>query len=242
MSNRRRKLEAAVAQIQLRYGPAAVRRAAALEQPPKRLPTTFPGLDRALDGGLPLGYVTALTGMATSGKATLAAKAVAAAQADPGALAAWIDLPRSLDVEYLHRCGVDLERLLIVRPRGAEDGLAIAAALVESRSLAVLVFDDGGDGLHEASPGVVAAALERLRTLAAQSAIALIFLADPRQPCPPLAHVAALRLVLSREQWITDGRDVHGYTAQVAVAKHKLGRSGAVVPIRITFNGSVQGS
>ncbi|MDW8319327.1 MAG: hypothetical protein RMN53_15965 [Anaerolineae bacterium] len=241
MSNRRRQLEAAVAQIRMRYGPRAVCTAAAIERPPPRLSTTFPALDRVLEGGLPIGGVTEIVGMATSGKATLAAKAVAAAQADRSALAAWMDLPRGCDVEYLHRCSVDLERLLIVRPRGAEDGLAIATALVESHTLAVLVFD-GGDALHQAGPAAVAAALERLRTLAAQGVTAVIFLVDPRWPCPPLAGVAALRLALRREEWLTEGRDVRGYTAQVAVVKHKLGRSGAVVPIRITFNGSVHGA
>lgn len=45
----------------------------------------------------------------------------------------------------------------------------------------------------------------------------------------------------TRERWLTVGQDVRGYAGQVAIVKHKLGRAGAVVPIRITFNGTVRG-
>lgn len=140
-SSRRRKLDAVVAQLQLRYGPHAIRKAAPAPEPLPRLSTTFPALDAALDGGLPTGRITEVCGQATSGKVTLAAKALTSAHAHPEAIAAWLDLPRACDPEYLQRCGLDLERLLVVRPRDAADGLAIARYLVESRTLAALVCD-----------------------------------------------------------------------------------------------------
>ncbi len=239
-SSRQRKLDAVVAQLQLRYGPRAIRKAAPAPEPLPRLPTTFPALDAALGGGLPTGRITEVCGQATSGKVTLAAKTLVSAQARPEAIAAWLDLPRACDPEYLQRCGLDLARLLVVRPRDATDGLAIARYLVESRVLAALVCD-GMAELLAADAGVVAAGLEYLATAVPQTPTALIFLSEPQAQCRTLAHVAAVRLMLRREQWIRRGRDVCGYTAQVTVAKHRLGREGTTVPIRITFNGGVYG-
>ena len=70
---------------------------------------------------------------------------------------------------------------------------------------------------------------------------AVIFLTEPQAQSRTLAHVATVRLAIRREQWITRGKDVRGYEGQVEILKHKLGRAGAVVPIRIIFNGTVRG-
>ena len=252
-STRQRKLDAVVARLQLQYGPRAIRtlasalradasagEAAPDPAPIPRLATTFPALDAALGGGLPAGRITELSGPATSGKVTLAAKTLAAAQQEPQALVAWLDLGRTCDPDYLHRCGLALDRLLVVRPAAAADALTIARHLVESRTLAALVCD-GTAQLKDADQAAVAGALERLAVVVAQSATAVIFLTEPDAQSRTLAHVATVRLVLRRECWLTMGQDVRGYAGQVALVKHKLGRAGAVVPLRITFNGTVRG-
>ncbi len=239
-STRQRKLDAVVAQLQVKYGPTAVRKAAPKPEPVAQLPTTFSALDAALGGGLPRGRITEIGGPATSGKVTLAAKALAAAQQDSQALVAWLDLSRTCDPDYLHRCGLALDRLLIVRPRDGADGLALALHLVESRTLAALVFDSTVQ-LKEIDQALVAGALERLAVAVAQTPTAVLFLAEPGAQSRTLAHVATVRLALRRERWLTLGQDVRGYEGQVALLKHKLGQAGAVVPLRITFNGTVRG-
>ncbi len=101
---------------------------------------------------------------------TLAAKVLTAAQhsAQPvrgsgqEALVAWLDLSRTCDPDYLHRCGLDLDRLLVVRPRDGADALAITLHLVESRALAALVFDSTAD-LRQADQATVAGALAPIR-------------------------------------------------------------------------------
>lgn len=239
-SSRQRKLDTVVARLQLQYGPRAVRKAAPTAEPVARLATTFPALDAALSGGLPRGRITEITGPATSGKVTLAAKALAAAQQEREALVAWLDLGRTCDPDYLHRCGIYLDRLLVVRPRGGADAVAIALHLVESRTLAAVVFDSTTD-LRQTDQTIVTGALERLAVAVTQTPTAVIFLSEPSAESRTLAHVATVRLVLRRERWLTLGQDVRGYEGQVAILKHKLGQAGAVVPIRITFNGTVRG-
>jgi hypothetical protein len=57
----------------------------------------------------------------------------------------------------------------------------------------------------------------------------------------PLAHYAAVRLLIEREQWLERHGDVRGYKAQVEILKNRLGPSGHKVAIAIEFNGTVRG-
>ena len=239
-ANRKHKLDTLVARLQLQYGPRAIRKAAPAPEFMACLSTTFPDLDTALGGGLLRGRITEIVGPATSGKVTLAAKTLSAAHAERDALVAWLDLPLTCDPDYLHRCGLDLDRLLVVRPHDAADALAITLHLVESNTLAALVFD-GTTQLRQADPATVTGSLERLATLVTQTPTAVIFLTEPQAQVRTLAHVAAVRLALRREQWLTRGNDVRGYMGQVEILKHRQGKAGAVVPIRIVFNGTVHG-
>ena len=240
-SGRKLKLDALVARLQLQHGPRAIRKAAPAAEPVACHSTTFPALDAALGGGLPRGRITEILGQATSGKLTLAAKTLAAAQRERDALVAWLDLPRTCDPDYLHRCGLDLDRLLVVRPHDGADALAIALHLMESGTLAALVFDGTAD-LAQVDPAIVSGSLERLAAIVTQTQTVVIFLSEPGAQSRTLAHVAAVRLALRRERWITRAKDVRGYEGQAEVLKHKLGRAGAVVPIRIVFNGTVRGA
>ena len=139
-SDRQRKLDAVVARLQLQYGPRAVRKAAPAPEPIAHLSTTFPDLDTALGGGLPAAdHRDPRPGDLRQGDA--GRQDPPAAHGERDALVAWLDLPRTCDPDYLHRCGLDLDRLLVVRPRDAVDALAITLHLVESHTLAALVFD-----------------------------------------------------------------------------------------------------
>ena len=142
-SQRRRKLDTLVAQLQFEHGPRAIRRAEPGERTPaaQRIPTTFAELDALLGGGLPRGRISEVIGPATSGKLTLAAKVIASAHRERDALAAWVDTWRTCDPDYMHRCGVDLSRLLVVRPDTLANALAMGLHLIESHALTVLVVD-----------------------------------------------------------------------------------------------------
>ncbi len=85
---KQRRLESAVAGLQLRHGDKAVRKASELASfsTPPHIATGFGALD-ALTGcaGFPLRASTLLTGQMTSGKLTLAYKTLVNAQSAPGA-------------------------------------------------------------------------------------------------------------------------------------------------------------
>lgn len=104
------------------------------------LPTGFARLDAALGGGgLPAGSIVEIFGP-SCGKTTLALGIVAHVQ-NSGSTAGWIDADRTFDPGYAVALGVAIERLPLIQPGSAEDGLDIACRLVRSGGLDLLVVD-----------------------------------------------------------------------------------------------------
>ena len=246
------KLDFVVAGLQRRFGPRAIYR---YERPctptlPPHIPTGFGELDQALGiGGIPRGQITELVGPVTSGKVTLAAKVVAQAQS-MGQQAAWVDLDWTLDGDYAHRCGIDVRKLLVIRPHNGEEALAISASLAGGE-LGILVFDEVASlKRHNLPPLFLEGTLARIHHRVAHSLCAVIFLTTiyfgpPGEMAnyPPgflLGHYAALKLALDREKWIRQHGDVRGYRSSVTILKNRLAPPAGPVQIDITFNGKVR--
>jgi len=142
MTRRKRvTLEQTVAAIRRRYGPTALMRAAQAEPKVPALPTGFRSLDAALGiGGLPRGQITEFIGPLTTGKTTLAARLIAQAQRLRDGVA-YLDLAGTAGPDYLASCGVDLERLPLIRPHHSHQALEIAMALVTQGGPGLLVLD-----------------------------------------------------------------------------------------------------
>ncbi len=102
------------------------------------------------DGGLPRGAVVELAspgglGQSTSLALATCASAQAAAQARGGSVAwcAWVDASASLHAPAVRARGVDMARLLVVRPPEAAIG-RVAVRLASSRVFSVIVVDLAG--------------------------------------------------------------------------------------------------
>ena len=78
------------------------------------MPTGITAVDQLLDGGLPVGAITEMTGPESSGRTSLALSYIARV-VQKGGVCAWIDGCDSLHVESAAAAGVDLSRLLWVR-------------------------------------------------------------------------------------------------------------------------------
>jgi len=95
------------------------------------LPTSLDSLDRLLGGGLPRGELVEIVGRGSCGRfaALLAAlRAVTGA----GEAAALVDQGGQLDPQAAAGIGVDLERLLWLRPQNLGDSLAAAELLIHT--------------------------------------------------------------------------------------------------------------
>ncbi len=90
----------------------------ALTPPPRVLrptaPTGIAALDEALNGGLPIGAITELTGPECSGRTSLALSFLACLTKD-NRVCAWIDVSDTLHPESAAAAGINLNRLLWIR-------------------------------------------------------------------------------------------------------------------------------
>jgi hypothetical protein len=77
-------------------------------------PTGVVALDELLEGGLPLGAITEMTGPESSGRSSVALSCVSRLTR-AGSVCAWIDVADVFDPESAAAAGVDLTRLLWVR-------------------------------------------------------------------------------------------------------------------------------
>lgn len=129
--------EAARVLLPLREASAHWRRQ---EQSRPRCTTGLAALDELLGGGWPYGKVSELIGPISSGR-TGAAMATVAAAAGRGEVAAWIDAGDAFDPPSALAAGVDLARLLWVRPRGLEQAVRAAELVLEAGGFTVVVLD-----------------------------------------------------------------------------------------------------
>ena len=189
------------------------------------VPTGHAALDQALStGGWPRGALAVLDAAPGHGATSLALDSVAAAQA-AGGLVAWVDLPRTLDPALAARRGVNLEWLLIVRPADPTEALELAAWLIRSRLLDLVVLD---------LDGASASRFDRLAALLPRSdAVALCI--GPSAAREAAGRVAGIRVRLERQSWMTVGRDLVGLRAAAEVTRHRWALAGGQAELDLWF-------
>ncbi len=136
-------LAEAITRIETRYGTRAVLRGDVAErQDGERRIASGTSLDRVTGGGIRAGEPLAFVGPVTAGKLALALRVAAGAQRD-GGMVAWIDPSASFDPLAALRAGVDLDRLVVVRARDADEVLLAGAAALRSEGFRLAVVDTG---------------------------------------------------------------------------------------------------
>lgn len=254
---KRRRLENTIAAVQQRHGAQALRRGEHVGQTPAipHIPSGFTALDAMTGcGGAPLGAITLFSGRSTSGKLTVAYKLLANAQRDPYGQPAYavalLDLSRTADPDYMARCGVDLDWLLVGRPQPGPAAVNLLGDLLQTQHLRAVVVDSLADlaghrtGLH-ALNGALGKLLQRLRTCGA----ALIFLDEPHpfwlrwfnlDAASQVRWCAALHVEMQREHWLRRDGAVVGYQAQARLLKSRWVYGLRSAGVEIVFNGAVR--
>jgi RecA/RadA recombinase len=189
------------------------------------IPTGHAALDLALaTGGWPRGALAVLDAAPGHGATSLATDSIAASQA-AGGLAAWVDASRTFDPACAARHGVNLEWLLVVRPTDAAEALELAAWLVRSRLLDLLVLDLDDSTVPR---------FERLAALLPRSDATVLLLAPPalRQAA---GKVAGVRLRLERRAWLAVGHDLVGLRTAASVTRHRWALAGGTAELDLHF-------
>jgi hypothetical protein len=189
--------------------------------------TAVNGLDQLLGGGLARGTLVELVGRGSCGRF---AAVIAALQAvtSTGEVAALVDQGGQLDPQAAVEAGVDLERLLWLRPERLSDSLAAAELLVHTRFPLVSV-DLGLPPVRGRAP--LAAWLRLARAAQAQGTVVLIASPYRLSGCAATAVVVGSR---GRGQWsgvLGSPRLLRGLSAGITLIKHRGHRSdeGALV-------------
>jgi len=173
------------------------------------LPLGWSALDEALpDGGLPRGVVELTSCSALGGATRVALAAVQAAQArDEKSWCAWIDPEGSLYAPGARKAGVDLGRMLVVRPP-RKDLAHVAVKLAQARAFDVLVIDYSPPALVKSAHPEAASRKRRavlrpevlvrkLALLMEEGAGTVLLLTDKSAP-RPIPWPVALRVELGR--------------------------------------------
>ena len=183
----------------------------------------IPSLDLALGPtGIPHGRLTEIFGDASSGKTTLAF-ALLAACTRRGDIGAYVDPENTLFAPAAEAAGIDLDRLIVVRPKAEQAVRRAADAIVRSGACAVVVLD-----------GISARALQthhcaRLVSQAERNGITLVALS--RGESQPLASFASLRVRMRElsplwQSGSDGGGRLSGYSIALDVAKSRMGAPG----------------
>src|SRR5919112_1036305 len=248
-ADRGRAVEAALANIEKKFGKGSIMRLGEREVSDiPAISTTSLSLDAAIGvGGVPRGRIVEIYGPESSGKTTLALHIVAEAQ-KAGGVAAYIDAEHAMDADYAGKLGVDVDQLLISQPDSGEQALEIAEALVRSNGIDVIVVDsvaalvpraelDGemGDSLPGLQARLMSQALRKLTAVVGQTNTCLIFINQIREKIGvmfgspetttggrALKFYSSVRLDIRRIGAIKDGDRMVGNRTKVKVVKNKV--------------------
>jgi|SRR5450432_434175 len=184
-------------------------------QTPELVATSIGELDVLLQGGLPLGSLSEITGPACSGKTTLVSSLLAGVTRQ-GAACAYVDVADAFDPYSAAALGIDLGRLLWVRAgrsleRSAErnkeswarldQALRATDLLLSAGGFRVIVLDTGGawDVGAEQVRRVPLASWYRYRLQAEKSQA--LFLLLTQTPCAKSCASVVLHCADAKERW-----------------------------------------
>ena len=212
------------------------------------IPTGSIALDMALGvGGYPKGRIIEIYGPESSGKTPLAIHAIAEAQ-KAGGIAAFIDAEHAFDRFYAAKLGGVVDSLWISQPDNGEQAHQIAAQLISSAAVDIVVIDsvaaltpkkeiegDRGDNVVGLQARLMSQALRKLTSTISKTNTTCIFINQLREKIGimfgnpetttggnALKFYASVRLDIRKATAIKDGDNVIGNLVRVKVVKNKV--------------------
>ena len=245
-----RALDAALGQIEKKYGKGAVMKLgdSAANMNVETIPTGSLSLDIALGlGGVPKGRIIEVYGPESSGKTTVALHMVAEVQ-KRGGIAGFIDAEHALDPAYAKNIGVDIENLYISQPDNGEQALEITETMVRSGAVDIIIVDsvaalvpkaeidgDMGDSHVGLQARLMSQALRKLTAAISKSNCIVIFINQLREKVGvmfgnpetttggrALKFYSSIRLDVRRIEALKQGGEMVGNRTRIKVVKNKV--------------------
>ncbi len=249
MNDRKKALDAALAQIDKEFGKgSAMKFGSKPITDIEVIPSGSLALDVALGvGGYPRGRIIEIYGPESSGKTTLTLHAIAEAQ-KAGLSCAFIDAEHAFDPAYAKNLGINLDEMIISQPDNGEAALEIADTLVRSGAVDLIVIDsvaalvpqvelEGGmaDNQMGLQARLMSKALRKLTSTVSKTNSTVIFINQIRMKIGvmfgspetttggnALKFYASVRLDIRRGTAIKDQEEVLGNETKVKVVKNKV--------------------
>lgn len=249
MNDRKKALDAALAQIDKQFGKGSAMKMG--DRPVVEvdvIPSGSLALDLALGiGGYPRGRIIEIYGPESSGKTTLTLHAIAEAQ-KKGLSCAFIDAEHAFDPTYARNLGINTDEMIISQPDNGEAALEIADTLVRSGAVDLIVIDsvaalvpqvelEGGmaDNQMGLQARLMSKALRKLTGSISKTNCTVIFINQIRMKIGimfgspetttggnSLKFYASVRLDIRRGAQVKDKEEVLGNETKVKVVKNKV--------------------
>lgn len=217
-------------------------------------PTGIISVDQGLIGigGIPKGRIIEVFGPESAGKTTFTLECVAEVQRT-GELCAFVDAEHALDPNYAKSLGVDVDNLFVSQPDSGEQALETVIALVESKTVALVVVDsvaalvpqaeldgDMGDSHMGLQARMMSQAMRKLRGICSLNGVTVIFINQIREKIGvmfgspetttggrALKFYASVRFDVRRigsaEGKIMSGNVLIGHKMKIKAVKNKVG-------------------
>ena len=247
---KKKALEAALAQIEKAYGKGSVMKLgdSGSHMNIETVPTGCFSLDVALGlGGIPKGRIVEIYGPESSGKTTVALHMVAEVQ-KRGGIAGFIDAEHALDPVYARNIGVDIDNLYISQPDNGEQALEITETMVRSGAVDIIIVDsvaalvpkaeiegDMGDSHVGLQARLMSQALRKLTAVISKSNCIVIFINQLREKVGvmfgnpetttggrALKFYSSIRMDVRRVEALKQAGEVVGNHTRIRVVKNKI--------------------
>lgn len=212
--------------------------------------TGLPSLDLILRGGIPKGRILEIFGPESSGKTTMALHMLAKLQKECEKHVAYIDIENCFDVDYCKALGLDLNRLLLVRPKTGEEAMDAVEKICQSEECSAVVIDSVAQLVPQAvtakeidgtaniatTARLLSQTIPRVSNAASASGTTLIFINQIRMNIgvmygnpevtpggQALKFAASVRLEVRKAGKSEERDGKEGHEVRVKIIKNKLG-------------------
>jgi len=229
------------------------------------LPTGVISIDYVMGGGFPRARITELYGEEGAGKSSILYITIANLQKS-GGVAVYLDLENTLDLSYLEKLGVDVDRLVITQPDTGDQAFEIVeklvmenvdlivvdsvAAMVSEKELEGKIYDD-----HVALQArLMSQALRRITGRLRNSRTSVVFINQIRENVGvifgnpettpggrALKFYASLRLEVKRGSLIRDeSKNVIGNVMNITATKNKISFPYRKTPVNLIYGKGIE--